>query len=67
MDSPRFIDQALEWFKKQEVDTTVVDLMYELEWPLHRARGVLRILERKGLIKKVSQGDHNNPTLWAVA
>lgn len=63
----RFIDQALEWFKEQEVEVTILDLMCELEWERHRAKGVLRILSRKGLICCDKQGDNNNPTLWRLA
>jgi Mn-dependent DtxR family transcriptional regulator len=63
----RRIDQAMEWFAEQEVDVTIVDLMQEMDWSRPRAKGVLRILARKGLIKKTVQGDINNPTLWTLA
>ena len=61
-----FIDQGLEWFKEQEVEVTILDMMCELEWDRSRAKFVLKILSRKGLIYKSKQGNNCTPTLWKL-
>ncbi|MBU3734849.1 MAG: hypothetical protein FGM60_04485 [Candidatus Planktophila sp.] len=66
MDKPLFIDQGLEWFKDQEVEVTILDMMCELGWERTRAKFVLKILFKKGLIYKTQQGNNRTPTLWAV-
>jgi len=66
MDEPLFIDQGLEWFKDQEVEVTILDMMCELGWERPRAKFVLKILAKKGLIYKTQQGNNCTPTLWTV-
>lgn len=67
MKESTYLHQALMWFEDQYVDVTILDMMCEMGWERHRAKGVLKSLEKKGLIRRSVSGNNCTPTLWVVA